>query len=302
MRNCSRVHLVLGLFLLAACMGCGDGDEEDWDNASASMVPGWYDFYGTFSDNPEYADGSGACAIPEPIGCPSVTNFCIYRLRVGEPDAKGVQEIAGCSNRFEDVHYDPQCESNAWNVAVGKVYMMPFIVSDWDGGGQVSGMLDARGGQVDPVSETSMVVERRPGLLPAWRIVSWETSLGTSSSSPPGTIILTIPYENNLKPAPPSDAPPGTYNPPASTTYRAVCRVTNPESAQASKEALGTPLNRARAKLVTPHSIFRTIIGGIIPMGSDVMSITTWDGTFCRRDDAGQACVPPGFPCPALDD
>jgi hypothetical protein len=290
------------LSLLLPCMGCGDGEGEDGDHAAASMMPGWYDFYGTFSDNPEYANGSGACAIPQPIGCPSVTNFCIYRLRVGESDAKGVQGIVGCSNRPEDMHYDPQCESNAWNVAVGKVYMMPFIVSDWDGGGQVSGMLDARGGQVSPVSETSMVVERRPGFLPAWRIVSWQTLLATSSTSPQGTIVLTIPYENNLKPPPPNDAPPGTYSPPASTTDRAICRVANPESASATKEALGTPLNRGRARLVTPHSIFRTIIGGIIPMGSDVMSITTWDGTFCRRDDPGQACVPADFPCPALDD
>jgi hypothetical protein len=265
-------------------------------------MPGWYDFYGTFSDNPEYADGSGACAIPEPIGCPSVTNFCIYRLRVGEPDVTGVQGIVGCSNIREDIDYDPHCESNAWNVAVGKVYMMPFIVSDWDGGGQVSGMLDGRGGQVAPLSETSMVVEERPGPLPAWRIVSWKTSLGTSDASPQGTIVLTIPYENNLKPPPPNDAPPGTYSPPASTTDRAICRVANPEAANASKESHGTPLSRGRARLVTPHSIFRTVIGGIIPMGSDVMSITTWDGTFCRRDDPGQVCVPADFPCPALDD
>lgn len=266
------------------------------------MIPGFYDFYGTFSDNPEYADGTGSCAIPEPIGCPSVTNFCIYRLFVGEPDARGVQGIAGCSNTPGEEHYDAQCESNAWNVAVGAVYMMPFVLSDWDGGGQVSGVLDTKGRQVNAVSETAMVVERRAGFLPSWRIVSWRTALGPSGQSPPGTIILTIPYENNLKPLPPEDAPPGTYTPPASTTDRATCRVTNPEGGSVSKESAGIPLTGGRARLVTPHSIFRTVIGGIIPMGSDVMSITTWDGDFCRRDDPAQTCVPSDFPCPALTD
>jgi hypothetical protein len=302
MRTSVRVYLLTGGLLLAVSGGCGEGGGDVEGTAVASMRPGRYDFYGTFSDNPEYADGSGRCAIPEPIGCPSVTNFCIYRLRVAERDEEGVQEIAGCSNRPGDTDYDPQCEANAWNVAVGKVYMMPFVVSDWDGGGAVFGVLDARGGRVAAVSETSMVVEARPGLLPAWRIASWQTSLVSSGPSPPGTIVMTIPYRNNLKPPPPQDAPPGTYSPPASTTDRAICRVANPESGNTSKDAHGAPLAGDRARLVTPHSIFRTVIGGIIPMGSDVMSITTWEGTFCRREDPEQACVPEDFPCPRLDD
>jgi len=114
--------------------------------------------------------------------------------------------------------------------------------------------------------------------------------------------VLTVPYRNNLKPPPPKDAPPGTYSPPASTTDRAVCRVANPESGSASKTAVGTPLVGGRARLVTPHAIFRTVIGGIIPMGSDVVSVTTWDGTFCRLDQPDETCVPDDFPCPALDD
>jgi hypothetical protein len=302
MRADSRVFLLATFVVLVPFLGCGDGDGEQKESSAASMMPGWYDFYGTFSDNPEYADGTGTCAIPDPIGCPSVTNFCIYRLRVGEPDARGVQGIAGCSDRPDNPHYDSRCESEAWNVAVGKVYMMPFVVSDWDGGGQVYGMLDSQGGQVGGLSETSMVVEERPGPLPAWRIVSWETSLGASANSHTGTIVLTVPYRNNLKPPPPQDAPPGTYSPPASTSDRAVCRVANPESGSASKAAVGTPLVGGRARLVTPHAIFRTVIGGIIPMGSDVMSVTTWDGTFCRRDEPDETCVPNDFPCPALDD
>jgi hypothetical protein len=302
MRTGSRSILLAACVALVTLSGCGDGDGERKESSAASLPPGWHDFYGTFSDNPEYADGTGTCAIPAPIGCPSVTNFCIYRLLVEEPDARGVQGISGCSNTPGDAHYDPQCESNSWNVAVGKVYMMPFVVSDWDGGGQVFGMLDARGGQVDARSETTMAVEEKPGLLPAWKIVSWRTSLSPSEASPPGTMVLTIPYENNLKPPPPQDAPPGTYNAPASTTLRAICRVANPESGSTSKEAAGTPLVGARARLVTPHSIFRTVIGGIIRMGSDVMSITTWDGTLCRREEPDETCVPDDFPCPALTD
>ena len=301
MRADSRAFLLV-TFVLLPCLGCGDGDGEQKESATASLTPGSYDFYGTFSDNPEYADGKGTCAIPDPIGCPSVTNFCIYRLLVGEPDARGVQGIEGCSDRPDDTRYDPQCGPNSWNVAVGKVYMMPFVVSDWDGGGQVFGMLDARGGRASALSETSMVVEEKPGLLPAWKIASWQTSLNASEASPSGTIVLTIPYRNNLKPPPPQDAPPGTYSPPASTTDRAICRVTNPEAGSASKEATGTPFAGSRARLVTPHSIFRTVIGGIIPMGSDVMSITTWDGTFCRRDEPDETCISDDFSCPALDD
>lgn len=301
MRAGSRKLLLASFVALVSLAGCGDGDGE-LEQPGPPLATGWYDFYGTFSDNPEYADGTGSCAIPEPIGCPSVTNFCIYKLLVGDPDARGVQGISGCSDRPEDTHYDPQCGSNSWNVAVGKVYMMPFVVSDWDGGGQVSGMLDPRGGRTSALSETSMAVEEKPGLLPAWKIVSWETTLSPSAASPAGTMVLTIPYQNNLKPAPPQDAPPGTYSPPASTSHRAICRVVNPESGGASKEAVGTPFAAGRARLVTPHSIFRTVIGGIIPMGSDVMSITTWDGTFCRRDEPDTACVPDDFPCPDLDD
>ena len=311
--RCSWICLGLVLILLLPMLSCGDsnGERETCTGGASgggtpdteiSLPQGLYDFYGTFSDNPAYADGSGSCAIPEPLGCPSVTNFCIYRLTLGSPDSAGVQMIRGCSETPGDAFYDPACETDFWNVAVGRVYMMPFILSDWDGGGQVRGNLDSCGGIMNAASETRMVVEKEPGLFPSWRIASWSTSLEASPLTPPGTVVLTIPYKNNLKPPPPDDSPPGTYDPPASTTHQAVCRVTNPETAATRKEASGTPLMRNRTRMVTPHSILRTMIGGIIPMGSDVMSITTWDGTFCRRTDPDLSCVPEEFACPDLYD
>lgn len=302
------------VFILVLSMtGCGDTNGKGvaagggtsgggTPEAAISLPPGLYDFFGTFSDNPVYADGSGRCAIPEPLECPSVTNFCVYRLTLGSPDNAGVQTIRGCSENPGDASYDPACETNFWNVAVGKVYMMPFVLSDWDGGGQVIGNLDSLGGTLNAASETRMTVEKEPCLIASWRIASWSTSLEASPLTPPGTLLLTVPYQNNLKPPPPEDSPPGTYDPPASTTHQAVCRVTNPETGAVSKEASGTPLTGDRARLVTPHSILRTLIGGIIPMGSDVMSITTWDGTFCRRTDPDLSCVPEEFPCPSLYD
>jgi len=296
------------LLLLALLLSAGCGDDSAGRAAAdpaGLLDPGVYDFYGTFSDNPEYADGTGKCAIPEPLACPSVTNFCIFRLGVAEPDPRGVREIRGCSEVPGDPDYGAGCASNFWNVAVGKVYMLPFILSDWDGGGQVRGSLDPYGDRTNPVSRTSMSVEEVPGWLPSWRIASWSTSLlprEATDAPSPGTVVLTIPYQNNLKPPPPPGAPPGTYNPPASTTGRAICRVTNPEAGDASKEASGTPLRNGRARLVTPHAILRTIVGGFVQMGGDVMSITTWDGAFCRRGDPEQSCVPEDFPCPDLDD
>jgi hypothetical protein len=292
--------ILLVLFFLGAC-GDDSDDEGAWSGEAVVMPSGMYDFYGTFSDNPIYADGSGRCAIPEPLGCPSVTNFCMYELSVGEPDGGGVQGIQGCTERPGEPSYDPACEASLWNVAVGKVYMMPFILSDWDGGGQVKGWLDTRGGRMDTVSVTEMVVERVSGLIPAWRIADWATALEGPTAAPPGSMVLTIPYQNNLKPPPPEGSPPGTYSPPASTTNRAVCRITNPEAGGVSHEASGLGLTGARVRLVTPHSILRTVIG-IVPLGSDVMSVTAWDGAFCKRGDPATSCIPPDFPCPALHD
>jgi hypothetical protein len=287
------------LMVVSGCGGPNGGGEPP--AAETTLPAGLYDFYGTFSDHPVYADGSERCAIPEPLACPSVTHFCIYGLEVEATDSSGVQPIHGCSERPEDAFYDPVCETDSWNVAVGKVYMLPFILSDWDGGGQVVGGFDPGGGRLDARSETSMVVEKRPGLLPSWRIASWSTSLEDSPDTSPGTLVLTIPYRNNLKPPPPQDAPPGTYSPPASTSHRATCRVTNPEAGTSILEAGGTPLSGMRCRLVTPHSILRTVVGGIV-MGSDVLSITTWDGTFCRRTNPDRTCIRADFVCPELDD
>lgn len=283
--------------------GCGDSSVGRGIHKSIpSFSAGLYDFFGSFSDNPIYADGSGDCAIPPPLACPSVTTFCIYELAIHAPREDGIQEIRGCSDNPEDADYDPVCEEDLWNVAVGSVYMMPFVLSDWDGGGQVVGSVDSSGGRMNAASETDMVVEEEPGLFPRWRIASWSTGLGASPLTPPGTIVLTIPYQNNLKPAPPDDAPPGTYSPPASTTDRALCRVTNPEAGEIIRQATGTPSRSNRARLVTPHSILRTLIGGFIPIRSDVLSITSWDGTFCRRTDPEQSCIPDDFSCPDLHD
>ncbi len=303
-------YLAILIIFLISTMACNETTSDENPDLSRSiqgltdeevvLEPGIYDFYGTFSDNPVYADGLDTCAIPDPVSCPSVTNFCIYKLTVTEPDAYGIQNIAGCSEDPGDVNYDPECESDFWNVAVGKVYMLPFIVSDWDGGGQVTGRMDPYGGQLNALSETSMSVVR-PNCLPIWQIDTWYTALNESPGSPKNTIILTIPYQNNLKPKPPRGAPEGTYDPPASTTYQAICHIENPESGDVFHEAMGSSLSGDRARLVTPHSIYRTVIG-IIPTGTDVMSITTWDGTFCKRDSASESCVPDYFPCPSLDD
>lgn len=283
--------------------GCGEdrAEEEGLPISEPLLEPGSYDFYGTFRDNPEYADGSGACAIPAPLGCPSVTSFCMYRLRVDAPDADGEQAIAGCSDDPEDRRYDPDCVSRFWDVAVGCVYMMPLVLSDWDGGGPVRGRLASRAGPFEALSETAMTVEEEGGGLPVYGITAWSTGLRRGSDAVPGTMVLTVPYRNNLKPPPPDGAPPGTYDPPASTTGRAICRISNPEQTTASKQALGHPLAGGHVRLVTPHAILRTVIGGV-PLGSDVMSVTTWEGDFCRRDDPDRSCVPEDFDCPDLDD
>jgi len=297
---CPSVPFLVFLLLLSAC-GNTTG-QQGIPDPGPLLFPGLYDFFGTFADDPMYADGTGDCAIPPPLGCPSVTTFCIYKLLIQAPRGNGIQEIRGCSENPVDAHYDPACEGDLWNVAVGSVYMMPFVLSVWDGGGQVVGSVDPNGGGMNAASGTDMVVEEKPGLFPSWRIASWSTSPGSSPDSPPGTMVLTIPYENNLKPPPPADSPPGTYSPPASTTHHALCRVTNPEAGEISLEATGSALQCNRARLVTPHAILRTLIGGFIPIRSDVLSITTWDGTFCRRTDPEQSCVPEDFSCPDLHD
>jgi len=291
------------LICLLVTTGCAEesstaADGNGWEER---LEPGFYDFYGTFSDNPIYTDGSGDCAIPSPLKCPSVTQACIYRLQVMEPDDLGVQEIRGCTEKPGEPRYEADCRERFWNVAVGKVYMIAFLLSDWDGNGQVTGRLDPLGDRTAALSETDMVVEEKPGPGPGFMIASWSTELENARTSPPGTLVLTIPYQNNLKPPPPPDAPPGTYSPPASTTLRAVAAVNNPEAGETVHIADGTPLSCSRARLVTPHAILRTVIGGV-SLGSDVLSITTWDGTFCRRDDPRETCVPKDFPCPALDD
>ena len=59
-----RRPLVLVIFALFAA--CGDAGDEDPIEAGG-LEPGHYDLYGTFADNPEYADGTGSCAIPQPV-------------------------------------------------------------------------------------------------------------------------------------------------------------------------------------------------------------------------------------------
>ena len=125
------VYLVLMASALVLSCSCGEkeasGPSLPSTRASEGlmMAPGLYDFYGTFWDNPIYSDGSEACAIPAPLGCPSVTTFSMYKLTVGEPGPDGIQRIRGCSQDPAQPSYHEECAENLWNVAVGKVWMLP---------------------------------------------------------------------------------------------------------------------------------------------------------------------------------
>ncbi len=256
-----------------------------------ALDDGTYDFYGTYSVDSHYADGSSQeCALTSGgMACPSSADFCIKNLQVS-------------SNSITNGEGEPY-----YGIAIGKI-VGTLVTLDYDGSGPVNLTVDDTG---DADVVTSLDVESIPGLcgIPTACVNSWawgrqapNGELGTVT----GAIGITGFVNGEAQPEtyPSCSGGTGSYAPTDNTTETATGVISNEQGDNQERSETGSKLVGSDPvyTFTLKHcaATLRTMIGGI-PFGDDVFTSHTWDGTLCRRTD-GSSCIPDTFPCPDEND
>jgi hypothetical protein len=257
------------------------------NSMAMAISDGTYDFYGTFSFDPHFADGGTYECGNTQLGldCPAGVKFCINNL--------GVTDNEISSNITEE----------PYGIAIGNIPDVPFVGElDYDGNGPVALTVDDTG---NANVETTMDVSPPQGCGGA--CVSSYTTDKVAPGGSTGTVTGQIPYIEAHQPVDFADCPSlsakGSYGSPAVTTEEATSEIIN-ELGTNELSDTGVKLDGEGPYTLTlkaPHTLFRTAIGGIT-LSQDAMTIVTWEGTLCERTSPDTSCIPVEFGCPAEDD